>query len=414
MSRETAFAKIAAMAQLLDDAGLHDDATILDEAMEMAAAGQLHKEAGAWQAILSRLSGWARRALFKEYRGMYAAAKEAQEKANQRLEQLQEVNKELKEMLARHMLTDWRDGLVSLLPAISMPVDETLAPYDEQHASMTARLLKLAPKKAPEDKKPAKPVVSPLMPEDDKGAGEQPPEEGRSPEKAIEEALKSEEPIPLTKVKKPAPAPVPAPEVPEAPGVAEPVAEPATESAPVPPPEPAPAPAVPAAKPESAPLPGWRKERFGTSGKHGWEWEWEISPENNKLRIPKNQLAAAASGKGKILHRQDGRYRPTGGTSSVKLRNLMGNTFWEEENDPTDPNMAILVRTEDVVPFPLSMRREPAEQAQKLKELGKSSAERRSRLLALAVGEMTDEERLEAAAKALLDHFEEEPDTEEG
>lgn len=400
MSRETAFAKIAAMAQLLDDAGLHDDATILDEAMEMAAAGQLHKEAGAWQAILSRLSGWARRALFKEYRSMYSAAKEAQEKANQRLEQLQEVNKELKEMLARHMLTDWRDGLVSLLPAMSMPVDETLAPYDEQHASMTARLLKLTPKKAPEGKKPAEPVVPPLMPEEGKEEAA-PPEETRSPEKAIEEALKSEEPIPLTKVKKPAP-------VPEVPSVSEPA--PSPEPAPVPAPE-----AKPAAKPEAAPLPGWKKERFGTSGKHGWEWEWEISPENNKLRIPKSQLAAASSGKGKILHRQDGRYRPTGGTSSVKLRNLMGNTFWEEESDPTDPNMVILVRTEDEVPFPLSMRREPVEQAKKLKDLGKSSADRRRRLMALAVSEATDEERLEAAAKALLEHFEdaEEPDTEE-
>jgi hypothetical protein len=75
--------------------------------------------------------------------------------------------------------------------------------------------------------------------------------------------------------------------------------------------------------------------------------------------------------------------------------------------------MAILARTEEAVPFPLSMRQEPLEQARKLKELGKTSGERMARLLALAIGEprdgsMSEEERLGAAARILLEGFEEE------
>lgn len=390
MSRGTAFAKIAAMAQLLDDIGLHDDATVMDELLEAAMEPSLHKEAGLWQAILSRLSGWARKVLFTEYRQMYEAAKNSQEKVSARLKELQDVNDELKEMLARHMLPDWRDGMTSLLPAMAMSVDKTLSTYDEQHAKMTARLLKLAPKaKKEEGKKETtkEPVVSPLMPEEKEEEKKE-----TSLETAIEKALEpaetppstSEEPIPLTTKKLDPVTPVPE-------------AVPPTT-----PPPPAPA-AV-------EPLVGWKKERFGSSGKHGWEWEWEVSPDGNKLRLPTSQLAAASSGKGKILHRQDGRYRPTGGTSSVKLRKLMGGVYWEEEDDPSAPGMSMLVRTEDTVPPPLSIRQEPVEQTKKLKDLGKSSAERMECLITLAADligeEVTDEEKLEEAAQALLGQFE--------
>lgn len=379
MSRGTAFAEIAAMAQLLDDIGLHDDATVIDELLTAAMEPGFRKEAGLWQSILSRLSGWARKVLFKEYRQMYEAAQESQEKADAHLEELQTANEEAKKMLARHELPDWRESMTALLPAMAMPVDETLSSYDELHAKMTARLLKLAPKKEEKEEKTKGPAVPPLMPEEKAEK-----EEGKSLETAIEESLKpeegtpppaapEEEPIPLTNVKKPAPPPAP------------------------------PAPAAPP-PPAAEPLPGWKKERFGSSGKHGWEWEWEVSPDGNKLRLPKTQLAAASSGKGKILHRQDGRYRPTGGTSSVKLRKLMGGTYWEEEDDPSSPNMSILVRSDEEVPLPLSLRQEPTEQAKKLKDLGKTSAERIERIMALA--RMSDEEKLDAAAEALLGQFE--------
>jgi hypothetical protein len=402
MSRGTAFAKIAAMAQLLDDIGLHDDATVMDELLEAAMEPGLHKEAGMWQAILSRLSGWARKVLFTEYRQMYEAAKSSQEKASARLKELQDVNDELKEMLARHMLPDWRDGMTALLPAMSMSVDKILSIYDEQHAKMTARLLKLTPKaKKEEGKKEApEPIIPPLMPKEEKEEKKETPLET-----AVEKALKPtetpagtpEDPIPLT-TKKPSPA-TPAPEAP------------APEAVP-------PTPPLPPPPPVAEPLAGWKKERFGSSGKHGWEWEWEISPDGNKLRLPTSQLAAASSGKGKILHGRDGRYRPTGGTSSLKLRKLMGGVFWEEEDDPSAPGMSILVRTEDAVPPPLSIRQEPVEQTKKLKDLGKTSAERMECLIALATDligeEVTDEEKLEEAAQVLLRQFEaEEMDEEE-
>ena len=380
MSRETALAKIASMAQILDDIGLHGDATVMDDLLEAAAAADtnIQKEAGLWQSILSRMGGWARKVLFKEYRQMYNAAREVQEEIDARLEELREANKALKELLAHHKLPDWRENLATLLPEIAMPVDETVSAYDEQHAKMTARLLKLNPRKGKGKKeKPKESAIPPLMPEDEG-------KEGKSLETAIKESLKPEEgvlpsaapeePVPLTTVKRPAPEAVPVP-----PAAAE-------------------------------PMPGWKKERFGTSGKHGWEWEWEISPEGNRLRLPKNQLAAASSGKGKILHKQDGMYRPTGGTSSVKLRRLMGDTYWKEESDPSSANMVVLVRTEEVVPPPLSLRQEPVEQARKLKELGTKSSTRVGRIIAMAValgdGDPTDEEKLGEAAEALLGEFE--------
>ncbi len=397
MSRETTLAKIAAMAQFLDNAGLHEDATVMDGVLEAFASGEMVKEAGFWQAVLSRLGGWARKLLFKEYREMYASAKGIQAAIDQRLDRIEAVNKRHKDMLARHQLVDWRQNVAALLPAITMPVDETLAAYDDQLSQLTRRLLKISPKGGePKTAPPSSPVMPPILPEEE-GGGPAPAGPAGTPE----------EPIPLTTVKRRPEATPPTGE-----GPAEAVPERTLEETPEP------ATTTPEAAPAApAPLPGWKKERFGTSGKHGWEWEWEVSPDGNRLRLPRNQLAAASSGKGKILHRQDGRYRPTGGTSSVKLRRLMGNVFWEEEDDSSDPNMAILTRTEDTVPFPLSMRQEPAEQARRLKNLGKSSAERLARIMAVAADELdepTDEERLDAAAEALLDNFEEEPDTEEG
>jgi hypothetical protein len=378
----------------------------MDELLEAAMESSLHKEAGIWKNVLSRLSGWARKVLFREYRTMYEAAKEAQGILDGKIRGLQATNVSLKKMLAHHELPDWREGAGTLLADMGQKESDLLSIYDAGLAKMTARLLKLTPK----DKAPKKPIVPALLPED-KQEKEQ---EQKLPEKAVEEAPKPtekpsplgtpEDPIPLTTVKKPAPK-TPAPEV-------------------IPPPEPPPAAVEPPPPPPPTPTPtaveplaGWKKERFGSSGKHGWEWEWEVSPDGNKLRLPTSQLAAASSGKGKILHGRDGRYRPTGGTSSLKLRKLMGSTYWEEEDDPSAPGMSILVRTEDTVPLPLSMRQEPAEQAKKLKDLGKSSAERMECLIALAADligeEVTDEEKLEEAAQALLGQFEEEEMDEE-
>jgi len=389
MSRGTAFAKIAAMAQLLDDAGLHDDATALDDLLEAAAERGLLKEAGVWQNILSRLSGWARKALFSEYRTMYDAAKKAQEAFDGKLNEILGANRAMKQMLARHELPGWRGAATNVAASLGVPQEDILGDYDQQHAKMTARLLKLAPKEK-------KPTVPALLPEDKEPESAIPELAG----KPSEPAGTPEDPIPLTTIKR-KPEPISAPE-PEPKPEPKPEPEPTLEPAPV-------APAPEAAPPATGPTPGWKKERFGTSGKHGWEWEWEVSPEGDKIRLPKNQLSAAASGKGKILHHHRGLYRPTGGTSSWKLRSLMGGVYWKEETDPTDPNMSILVRTDETVPSPMSLRPEPAEQARKLRELSKSTARRWSFLKAFAADMLegeTEEEMLEEAAEKLLGEYE--------
>lgn len=382
MSRNTTLAKIAAMAQLLDEVGLHDDADILDECLGAISQSEIIKEAGLWKNILSRLSGWARQLLFSEYREMYKLAKEAQASLDEKLTELQNINEELKQTLSRHELPAWRKDIASIITSIGGDGDKALAEYDELYAKMTARVLKLAPK-INEIKEKKEKSVPALLPEES------------------EETKEEEKVFPLTEKK----------EKTLEKQIEEQVEEPPAEKV-----EQAPVPPVQA--PESVPAAGWKKERFGTSGKHGWEWEWEVSPDGNKIRIPKNQLAAASIGQGKILHRREKGYFPTEGTASVKLRKFMGPMYWKEGQDPSDPNMVILTKTDNAVSFPLStrQRQKPVEQVEKLKELGKLSEERVNRIIALAEDtfeEESDEDKLDSAAQALLNVFEHEEDEEE-
>jgi hypothetical protein len=370
--------RMAAIAQLLEDNGLYAEAAQFDTVLEdIVSDKMLQKEAGIWHAIFSRLSGWSKRLLFKEYREVYNSAKICQNIINKRLDKLQDVNAELKEMFARHLMDDWRSGIGTLFNVLNMPQD-TLEEYDNQISVLTAKLMSLVPE---EEKKEIKKELMETQSGVKKEVSKTKPEV-KKPVEVSEVQPEIKVPIEVPEVKQEIKKEVPISPVASQPKISE-------------------------------PLFGWKTERFGSSGKHGWEWEWEVSPDQSKLRIPKNQLTAASAGKGKILHTIDGKYRPTGGTSSIKLRKLMGEVFWRITSDPLDSNMVILEKTDEVVPFPLTTLRTPMEQVEKLKEMEKSSQARLYKLLSFADIENSDENKLDEAAKLLLKGFEEEGEEEE-
>lgn len=392
--------RLAQAAQILDQAGLYKDANLVDQFLKHAAAeSDMMKVAGMWASFVSRLGGWARQLLFREYRALYQRAKEAQQALAQEIAEHRALvenwatkEKELRGALKRHNLQEWRGDMAGLLSEMRISPERVIQPYDEQHGNMMAQVLKIAPQELPQRN----------VPESLSGATVQPPTapvgEGVAPEESVEappaETAGAAAP-PAASPEAEAPiAPGPEAEVPKAPEAPE-----ASET-----PE-----APEATKPEMpAPPEGWREERFGRSRKHGWEWQWQVSEDNDRIRLPKVQLAAAATGQGKILHRRDDLYRPTYGTASLKLKSLMGDNYWRAESDPTDPSMAILLRTEETVEPPLGMRPAPVQQAEKLRKLRGESVARMWRIadIAEAVANKTDEERLADTAAGMIGRLE--------
>jgi hypothetical protein len=408
-----ALVKLAHAAQILDEAGLYKDADLVDEFVKQAMAEpDMEKVAGMWANFVSRLGGWARQLLFREYRDLYRRAKAAQDELQREtqayLEQAKgwvQDAKGLKKTLKRHNMQEWRQQTGELLNAMRVDPAGVLGPYDEQYGQMIARVLKIAPQKLPQ---------------------RQPPRPGGEPSSEAPEAPETPETPAEPSPAAPAAEAVPAPSAPEQPETVAPEAV-APETAPEAPGEtPEAVPEAPGTAPETIPgspeapseapetpaepAEGWRVERFGRSRKHGWEWQWEVSDDNNRIRLPKAQLLAAAAGQGKILHNRDDMYRPTYGTASLKLKTLMGDTWWRAEDDPNDPNMSILTRTEDEIEPPHRIGRQPpTEQAERLRGLREESSERFSRLTAIAkmsLAGKTDEERLADAAAELFGRLE--------
>lgn len=401
-----ALIRLAAAAEILDEAGMFADADLVDEFLKNAMSEpDIEKVAGMWANFVSRLGGWARQLLFKEYRDLYRRAKAAQEElqreADAYLRQAQgwvQDARELKKTLKRHQMQEWRQTAGSLLSSMRADIAPVLGPYDEQHGAMIAKVLKIAPQELPQRQPPrpgGEPAAPPAVPEEAAPA-------------VPEEATPAPSAAPAEEVQAPA-APVPeeapsAPEAPTPPEAAPPVEPPVPET----PSEGAPPPA------ERAPAaPGWRKERFGRTRSRrdpgGYIWEWEVSEDNSRIRLPKRDLADVSQGRGMILRGdEEGKYRTTGPVSR-KLKELMGGMYWRAEDDPSDANMAILVRTDEEVPPVL--RPPPVGQAERLKGLRGESADRLERIVAIAeIGPegKTDEQRLADEAARLFGRMESE------
>jgi hypothetical protein len=459
-----ALSKLVAIAQILDDIGMYRDADTIDEFIETAHTSPgILKEAGMWANFVSRLGGWARKIVSGQYRELHRAARKAQSEMEKEISEFQSMidgwkttGKGLKKSLSLHDMKAWRDGVASLLSEMRIPEERVTAPYDEQHRTMMEWVLKVAPEELPksEEKKEDKeepsapsefkmPSVSEEAPEVTPEAFEPPkddevtapvikpvePEEEEVTAPVVKPTVEPEEieitPSMIEEEEEVTPKVMPEPSVPieskeEAPIVPEVIPEPSApvEPEPAKPEEKVPAEPVKPKKPEdiSAPeevfsdeLPEkWDPQKFGRSKKRGFEWEWLVSKDKDKVILPHNQLNVAAAGRGKIFHRRDDLYRTTYGTASLKLKTLFDNHWWKAYVHPTDYNMTVLVKTDEKVERPLRVGSLDSTLFLGSERLQDKSFERFKRIISIAKEweGKTDEERLADAAVNLFGIFE--------
>lgn len=172
-------AKLASAARILDEAGLYEDACAIDDLLEaVAKAGdaRILKEAGMWTNFLARLSGGARRLLFREYRQAYRNARDAQAQLENRLSQLASQAKALRRQLKLHDLQGWRSGLAGLVSDVSIPDFDALTRYDQQYGRMLQQVFKHQLPQQPQPGQPGqeggrlrsvpKSALPPVLPED--------------------------------------------------------------------------------------------------------------------------------------------------------------------------------------------------------------------------------------------------------
>lgn len=176
-------AKLASAARILDEAGMYEDACAIDDLLEaVAESGDMGilKEAGMWTNFLARLSGGARRLLFREYRQAYRNARDAQAQLENRLSQLADQAKALRRQLKLHDLQGWRTGLAGMVSDVSIPDFDALTRYDQQYNAMLRQVFKhqLPAQPKPQDVSTApageggrlrpvpKSAVPPVLPED--------------------------------------------------------------------------------------------------------------------------------------------------------------------------------------------------------------------------------------------------------
>lgn len=106
----------AFIASILDEVGFYDDASLMDEFVKQASQykSDLVKQAGLWSAIWNRLGGLTKRLFFKEYRQLYAKAKEAHEKITERFQTAEDNFKQAKKQIKNYDLVGWRETVLSL------------------------------------------------------------------------------------------------------------------------------------------------------------------------------------------------------------------------------------------------------------------------------------------------------------
>ena len=129
------------IAGALDEIGLYDDASLMDEFAKIAAQynGNLIKQAGLWSAIWNRIGGLTKRMFFKEYRALYSKAKEAHEKIAERMKESVDQFKEAKHLLKNYELVGWREKVITL----PVYVKDLMADYEAAFGRLIAFTFKL-------------------------------------------------------------------------------------------------------------------------------------------------------------------------------------------------------------------------------------------------------------------------------
>jgi len=158
--------------------GYYEDANLLDEFVEQCSENKndLVKNAGLWSGIWNRLSGWAKRVFFKEYRELYKIAKEANEKITERVEEAQKLWKEAQKDFNNYELVLWREKI------LSQPIftKDLMVNYEKAFGNLVAFTYKL--REAPNATK-EKGILE-MTPPGEGGEGKvEPPKEEEIPEK---------------------------------------------------------------------------------------------------------------------------------------------------------------------------------------------------------------------------------------
>lgn len=273
--------RIAAVADLLDSAGMYEDACTLDDILEQVAeddSGRLVKEAGFWTNVLSRLSGAARKLLFKEYRVWYQYAKQSQDQLESRLSEVAARVKDMRRQLKLHDVQGWRQQMTSVLSDISVPDFSALEQFEAQTPNVVKTIYGLKNQQQNQQQQGEGGAVKPVLP----GEEQSPP---------FDEAGGAQQQI--------TPEPSSAPAAPSAPPVVPPVA-PSTPPA-TPPPIPPAAPVVPpqqqqepAARPSGPPplpleaIPDFTEdaELIEEEGEEIRDAEQSLSPEEKESITP--------------------------------------------------------------------------------------------------------------------------------
>lgn len=114
----------ALFADLFDEIGEYRNANFMDDYIhKMAEAeGDLVKQAGLFRNLLKKLIGFGKRVFFKVYRELYAKAKEAQDRLDDRIDIINETYGNIKKDLRYHDLEGWRGGIYALKLADSKDI----------------------------------------------------------------------------------------------------------------------------------------------------------------------------------------------------------------------------------------------------------------------------------------------------
>lgn len=115
-------------ADMFDEIGAYEEASIVDEYIEAALNHELIVQAGLWE----RFKGWAKSKLFSEYRELVEKARVAQEAVNNNMKEIDASLDKAQKDLKNYRLNEWRIELYNIRRK-SIEVNHLVAEFDRSY-----------------------------------------------------------------------------------------------------------------------------------------------------------------------------------------------------------------------------------------------------------------------------------------
>lgn len=115
----------------LEKNGLYEDANYVENYILLASNTPIEKHAGLWDWVGGKLSGWAKRIFFKNFRQAYNLAQEIQSELDVHMEAIGEKYQETEMYLNRHDLTNWQKTIAEL--GVNITPSDRLANLQERY-----------------------------------------------------------------------------------------------------------------------------------------------------------------------------------------------------------------------------------------------------------------------------------------